>query len=117
MESAAEFFNKLWMLPIKRKCLENPIMLGHAKKLLAAGRQSQIVHPWMFGHLETKATCLWLDNLPNLVAKTNLKTETMTLPSNVRQRLFYLPPSPTRWKERSTTYQGIANAMAEQWGP
>jgi hypothetical protein len=70
----------------------------------------------MFGHMETKATCLWLKGLPNLEPTNNVKEETMALPYKVRNRLHYLPPSPDRWKIRSTTYQGIADAMASQWG-
>ena len=58
----------------------------------------------------------WLKNLPNLVETNNVKAEMMELPDSERQRLHYLPPSPDRWKLRSTTYQGIADAMAEQWG-
>ena len=71
-------------------------------------RQNQVIQPWMFGHGETKATCLWLKGLPELQ------------PTNIvdgrEQRLHKLGPSPDRWKLRSTTYQGIADAMAGQWG-
>ena len=79
-------------------------------------KQSQVVQPWMFGHTEQKATCLWLDGLPKLTETKNVQDEMMLLPKNQRQRLHYLPPSADRWKLRSTTYQGIANAMAKQWG-
>lgn len=116
MEAGAAFFRALWDLPIARVCLENPVMHGHARALIGGLRPFQIVQPWMFGHMETKATGLYLRGLMPLRPTTDLKAATMSLPANVRQRLHYLPPSPDRWKERSRTYQGIADAMAEQWG-
>ena len=70
----------------------------------------------MFGHKEQKATCLWLKGLPPLTATNNVKEAMLNLPKRERERLHYLPPSPNRWKIRSTTFQGIANAMAIQWG-
>jgi hypothetical protein len=79
-------------------------------------RQDQVLQPWMFGHTEQKATCLWLENLPRLISTNNVKTEMMKLPVKERQRLHWLSPGPNRWKERSKTYQGIADAMAQQWG-
>ena len=79
-------------------------------------RQNQVVQPWMFGHKEQKGTGLWLKNLPLLIPTTNLKAETMALPNKERQRLHWASPGPDRWKLRSTTYQGIADAMANQWG-
>jgi hypothetical protein len=91
-------------------------MHGHARDLIGGLRPFQIVQPWMFGHMETKATGLYLRGLMPLRPTTDLKAVTMALPANVRQRLHYLPPGPDRWKERSRTYQGIANAMADQWG-
>jgi len=66
--------------------------------------------------MEQKATCLWLKGLPNLTPTNNVKEEMLLLPDNERQRLHYLPPSKDRWKIRSMTYQGIADAMAAQWG-
>jgi len=74
------------------------------------------VHPWQFGHPEQKKTGLHIHNLPPLVPTNNVYEEMMQLPKNKRERLHYLAPSPDRWKIRSTTFQGIANAMAEQWG-
>lgn len=71
-------------------------------------KPDQIIQPWMFGHGETKATCLWLKGLPLLVP-TNIV-------SGRDDRIHKMPPSPDRWKERSRTYQGIADAMAQQWG-
>ncbi len=79
-------------------------------------RQDQVIQPWMFGHAEQKATCLWLKGLPALAPTNNVKQQMMKLPANQRQRLHYLPPSPDRWKERSRTFTGIAEAMAQQWG-
>lgn len=71
-------------------------------------KPDQVIQPWQFGHGETKATCLWLKNLPLLV------------PTNIvdgrSDRIHKMPPSPDRWKERSRTYKGIAGAMADQWG-
>lgn len=115
LNEGAAFFRLLWEAPIGRIAIENPIMHKYAKERTGAGRQGQIVQPWMFGHTESKATCLWLKNLPPLRETKNVKAETMKLPDNERQRLHYLPPSPTRWKERSTTFSGIAQAMADQW--
>ena len=90
--------------------------IRYAKAAIGCGQQTQVIQPWMFGHTEKKATCLWLKNLPLLTPTNNVKEEMLLLPKNQQQRLHYLPPSKDRWKLRSTTYQGIANAMAEQWG-
>ena len=113
---AAEFFKKLLDAPIPRIAIENPIMHKYSKQLIGGVKQSQVVQPWWFGHLEQKATCLWLKNLPRLEQSNNVYTEMMTLPKIKRERLHYLPPSADRWKLRSTTYQGLAAAMADQWG-
>jgi len=115
MIDGAVFFRQLLNAPIPKIAIENPIMHGYAKKIIGES-QSQVIQPWMFGHMEKKATCLWLKGLPKLTATNNVKEETEKLPKNQQQRLHYLPPSPDRWKLRSTTYQGIADAMAEQWG-
>lgn len=115
MREGAEFFKALKDASIDKICIENPIMHKYAKEIIG-GTQTQIVQPWMFGHTEQKATCLWLKNLPPLVPTDNVKEEMMQLPDKERQRLHYLPPSKDRWKIRSTTFQGIADAMAEQWG-
>lgn len=115
LDEGAAFFRLLWDAPIKHIALENPVMHGYAKERIGNLRQAQTIQPWMFGHTESKATCLWLKNLPALIPTKNVRAEMMLLPKNERERLHYLPPSPTRWKERSKTYQGIADAMAEQW--
>jgi len=116
LDDGAAFFKRLLEAPIPRICIENPIMHKYAKERIGGVKQSQVIQPWMFGHMEQKATCLWLKGLPLLQPTNNVKEEMMKLPDNERQRLHYLPPSADRWKLRSTTYQGIASAMAEQWG-
>jgi hypothetical protein len=109
------FFKNLLEANIPKKAIENPIMHKYAKEIIGR-KQTQIVQPWMFGHPESKATCLWLEGLPLLKETNNVKEEMLKLPDSQRQRLHYLPPSPDRWKERSRTFKGIADAMAEQWG-
>lgn len=116
LDEAAAFFLTLWNAPIPRIALENPVMHKYAKQRIGNIRQAQTVQPWMFGHMEQKATCLWLKGLPPLAEIRNVKAAMMQLPINERQRLHYLPPSPDRWKLRSKTYEGLAQAMAEQWG-
>lgn len=115
LDDAADFFRSLLNAPISRICIENPIMHKHAKERIGV-HQSQVIQPWMFGHMEQKATCLWLKGLPLLKPTNDVKAEMLKLPDSQRQRLHYLPPSKDRWKIRSTTFQGIADAMAEQWG-
>ena len=113
---AADFFSRLWNAPVGRIAIENPIMHKYARRLTGAGKSTQIVQPWMFGHTEQKATGLWLKGLMPLRETSNVKKEMLELPKKQQQRLFYLPPSPDRWKLRSTTFQGVADAMATQWG-
>ena len=115
LDEGAAFFKKLLDAPIPRICVENPIMHKYAKERIGGVKQTQVVQPWMFGHMEQKATCLWLKGLPPLTPTDNVKEAMMALPDNQRQRLHYLPPGPDRWKLRSTTYQGVADAMAAQW--
>ena len=100
---ALDFVRLLLDAPIKRIALENPISIISSR----IRKPDQIIQPWMFGHGETKATCLWLKNLP-LLQPTNIV-------SGREQRIHKMPPSPDRWKERSRTYQGIADAMVAQW--
>ena len=103
-QEALDFVRLLLEADIPKIALENPISIVSSK----IRKPDQIIQPWQFGHGETKATCLWLKGLPKLV------------PTNIvegrEQRIHKMPPSPTRWKERSRTYQGIADAMAQQWG-
>lgn len=116
MEDAAAFFKAFLDAPIPRIAVENPVMHGYGKERIGWVKQSQTVQPWMFGHTEQKATCLWLKGIPLLQETNNVREQMMLLPDRERQRLHYLPPSPDRWKLRSTTYAGLAAAMADQWG-
>ena len=116
LDDAAAFFLALWNAPVARVAIENPVMHKYAKERIGGLKQAQTIQPYQFGHLEQKATCLWLRGLFPLRHTTDLKAETKALPDNERQRLHYLPPSADRWKIRSKTYPGIAKAMAEQWG-
>jgi hypothetical protein len=116
LDEGAAFFKVLLNANIPRIAVENPIMHKYARERIGGIQQSQVVQPWMFGHMEQKATCLWLKGLPLLEPTNNVKDEMMKLPKNQRERLHYLPPSPTRWKERSKTFDGVAEAMARQWG-
>lgn len=103
-QEALDFVRALLDAPIERIALENPVSIISSR----IRRPDQVIQPWQFGHGETKATCLWLKNLPKLQ------------PTNVvdgrENRVHRMPPSADRWKKRSTTYQGIADAMAAQWG-
>lgn len=99
-----EFVRQLMNADIPKIAIENPISIISSK----IRKPDQIIQPWMFGHGETKSTCLWLKGLPKLI------------PTNIvegrEQRIWKLPPSEDRWKIRSTTFLGIAEAMAKQWG-
>ena len=110
-QKSIEFFLALANANIPKICIENPI--GIMSTLWR--KPSQIIQPWMFGHPESKATCLWLKGIPLLIPTKNVKPEMELLPRNKQMRMHYLPPSPNRWKIRSETYQGIADAMAERW--
>jgi hypothetical protein len=115
MREGAEFFKKLLNSSIPKIAVENPIPHKYAIELIGR-KYDQLIQPYMFGHPERKATCLWLKNLPKLVPTNNVKDYMLTLPKKEQQRLHYLPPSPDRWKLRSKTFDGIAQAMAQQWG-
>ena len=104
----AEALAFVWTLlqaPVPRIALENPVSIISSHY----GKPAQTIQPWQFGHGETKATCLWLKNLPPLT------------PTNIVEgreaRVHRMPPGPDRWKERSRTFEGVAAAMAAQWGP
>lgn len=114
MIAGAVFFRDLLMCDIPKIAVENPVMHKYAKSIIGQD-QAQTIQPYMFGHMEQKATCLWLKGLPKLKPTSDLKVATMALPDRKRQRLHYLPPSEDRWKLRSTTFTGIASAMADQW--
>ena len=113
--NGADFFKKLLEAKIPRIAIENPIMHKYAKQIIGTD-QTQVIQPWMFGHPESKATCLWLKGLPMLKETNNVKDEFLKRDKKHAQRLHYLPPSKDRWKLRSTTFSGIAEAMAMQWG-
>jgi len=101
---ALEFVKVLLGADIPCIALENPVSIISSR----IRKPDQVIQPWQFGHGETKATCLWLKGLPKLK------------PTNIvegrEQRVHKMPPGPNRWKERSRTFEGIAAAMADQWG-
>lgn len=107
LKDGANFFKALLQADIPKIAVENPIMHKYAVEIIGK-KQDQIVQPWMFGHGETKATGFWLKNLPML--------QPTKIVEGRKQRLHLLPPSKDRWKIRSTTFDGIAEAMAQQWG-
>lgn len=103
-QAAVSFFMMLAKADIPMIAIENPVCIMSS----LWRKPDQTIQPWQFGHGETKATCLWLKNLPRLT------------PTNIvegrEQRIHKMPPGPDRWKERSRTFTGIAAAMASQWG-
>lgn len=101
---ALDFVRLLLGAGIRHIALENPVSIisSHIRK------PDQIIQPWQFGHGETKATCLWLKNLPKLIATDVVEGR--------EARVHRMPPGPGRWKERSRTFRGVAEAMAHQWG-
>ena len=103
-EEALEFVRKLMGARLPMVALENPVSVISSK----IRRPDQIIQPWMFGHPETKKTCLWLKGLP-LLEPTNIV-------EGREARVHNMSPGPNRWRERSRTSQGVADAMAEQWG-
>jgi hypothetical protein len=112
-ESAFQFVLDLWASKIKKVVIENPIgfLSTHWMK------PSQIIQPWMFGHGEVKATCLWIRGLPLLIP-THRKDDLFcqSEPTEKAQKVHRMAPGKDRWKNRSRTLPGIAAAMAEQWG-
>jgi site-specific DNA-cytosine methylase len=101
---ALDFVRALLAAPIARIALENPVSIISSR----IRKPDQIIQPWQFGHGETKATCLWLKNLPKL--------QPTDVVDGREARVHRMPPGPDRWKERSRTFTGIAAAMAAQWG-
>ena len=104
VDAALNFVRLLMNAPIDRWCIENPVSLISSR----IRKPDQIIQPWEFGHGETKATCLWLHNLPRLKPTNCVEGR--------EERVHRMPPSPDRWRERSRTFTGIAQAMADQWG-
>lgn len=111
-QTAIDFFMTFARCGIPRICIENPVSIMST----VWRKPDQVIHPWMFGHPEQKATCLWLSGLPKLVETKNVREQMMALPKSQRERIHYASPKPDRWKIRSKTYQGVADAMAQQWG-
>jgi len=103
-EEALAFVQYLMKAPVEKICIENPVSIISTR----IRKPDQIIQPWMFGHGETKATCLWLKSLPKLEPTNIVEDRT--------GRVHKETPGPNRWKNRSRTLQGIAEAMAEQWG-
>jgi hypothetical protein len=119
MGAAAQFYLTLRRAPIPRKVLENPIMLGHPRRLFGLPRHKQIIQPWMFGDFETKATGLDLigvDPLRPTYATWQECRDALGLPADAKpvERVFKMAPGPNRKKDRSETYPGIAHALAMQ---
>lgn len=112
MREGAEFFKALWEADIPKIAVENPVMHKYAKEIIGSN-YAQTIQPWQFGEDASKRTCLWLKGLPPLVATNIIKKDRYANQTPSGQNK--LGPSPTRWKERSKTYQGIADAMASQW--
>ena len=110
-QRSIEFFMVFANCGCEKIAIENPI--GIMSRVWR--KPDQIVQPWMFGHGETKATCLWLKGLPLLIPTNDVSEYMKTLPKNQQNRLYHLPPSPDRAKLRSKTFPGLAKAMAEQW--
>ena len=102
-QEAVEFFMALACAPVPKIAIENPVCIMSSKWR----KPDQTIQPWQFGHGETKATCLWLKGLPRL--------RPTCIVAGREARVHKMPPSPDRWKLRSTTFQGIAEAMADQW--
>jgi hypothetical protein len=100
---ALDFVRLLMAAPIEHIAIENPISIISSR----IRKPDQIIQPWQFGHGETKATCLWLKNLPKL--------QPTAIVIGREARIHKMPPGPQRWYERSRSYQGIADAMAKQW--
>jgi hypothetical protein len=112
-DSALDFVQRLMDAPVERIAIENPVSVISSR----IRKPDQIIQPWWFGHDASKKTCLWLKNLPLLVPTDMLPGDAKTRRANqTASGQNKLPPSKDRWKIRSATYKGIANAMAAQWG-
>ena len=112
-EDALTFVRRLMAAPIERIAIENPISVISSR----VRKPDQIIQPWWFGHDASKKTCLWLIDLPPLKPTDMLPGDAKTRRGNqTASGQNKLPPSKDRWKIRSATYKGIADAMAEQWG-
>jgi hypothetical protein len=109
LAEGAALFSDFWNAPIERVAIENPVMHKHAKALITNyAEPAQSIQPWQYGHGETKRTCLWLKNLPTL--------QPTDIVDGRVARVHRMPPGPNRWRERSRFFDGVAGAMADQWG-
>lgn len=109
---AFEFVMRLALVGIPRIAVEQPVSV-----LASRWRKpDQVIQPWMFGHAENKATCLFLKNLPPLKPTKVVRWKVRRRPTHLANRVHHQRPGPDRWKDRSRTYPGIAAAMAQQWG-
>ncbi len=108
VKPTCDFFNELYNAPIPLICLENPIHHKYARQYIV--KYAQIIQPWNFGDMESKAICLWLKGLPLLVKEITVK------PEGIKQSVWREPPSPERKANRARNFKGVSRAMAEQWG-
>jgi hypothetical protein len=117
LDAGAALFSAFWNAPIERVAVENPVMHRHAKARIAGyAPPAQIVQPWWFGEPAFKATGLYLRNLPPLVPTRRLTPPKPGTPEHKTWSAVHrAPPSPTRCRERSRTFAGVAEAMAGQW--
>jgi len=111
-KEALDFVRLLMDAPINRWCIENPVSVISS----AIRPPDQIIQPWEYGHSEQKTTCFWLKNLPKLKPTKILLKEKSVWDNQTKSGQNSVPPGPNQWKIRSTTYQGIANAIGSQWG-
>jgi hypothetical protein len=116
MLDAVDFFNLFLSHPCPKVCIENPIMHNYAKQRLLVPNYSQKTQPFFHGHPERKATCFWLKGLPLLRASSNVSHLMIGKAASSTDKVHWEAPGPDRQKNRSRTLQGIANAMADQWG-
>lgn len=117
LDEGAQLFSDMLNADVPRIAVENPVMHKHAKERIEGYFEfSQSIQPWQYGHTETKRTCLWLKNLPDLQETNNVYDEMMLLPKKERNRIHSMGPSADRGAARSIFYTGIAKAMADQWG-
>ncbi len=114
MRIDAKLFTDCMNSNIPHIACENPIPHPYALQLIGR-KHDQIIQPWMFGHPESKATCLWLKNLPKITPTNNVHELMLSLPKKESQRIHYMSPSQNRQKERSITLAGVADAFAIQW--
>jgi len=110
-QEGIDFFMNMVNAPIEYIAVENPVCIMSTLHR----KPSQTIQPWQYGHMEQKATCLWLKNLPVLTPTDNVKDAMLLLPRSVRERVHMMPETRDRWKLRSATFKGIADAMAKQW--